>query len=237
MIRSFFSIPFLRIGQSSRMWFTPEDIADVLGLSKQAVKKTAQKKGFDIARLHQYKSRYFKSDGAPLDNKLARHDRFGLDLLMHLIYKHNSEVGIDIRDWMTAQISNLCLDGFTSLYNYNLDIVYRRAIASYVCESDSYTDIVKDRYGKKLRKRGMECFAEKKWTIEDLANPDYYVNRVEITTVRALDLAIHLLSVYLPVPKTHEEIFVLLGLDVKKGSYTDTQKENLIQWLSEKEKE
>jgi len=237
MIRSFFDIPFLRIGQSSRMWFTPSDIASVLRLSKQSVKKTATHKKFDVARLHQYDAEFLKSDGKIIDNREVRHDRFGLDLLMYLVYKNNPVGGEDIRAWITTQISNLCLDGFTSLYNYNLDIIHRRALASYVCGASNYIDIVRDRYGRALRRRGMECYPGSDWELEDLANPDYYVSRVEITVIRAIDLAIHLLSIYHPVERTHDELFVLLGFDKERGTYLPAHVEDLIQWLESKEKE
>lgn len=237
MIRTFFDIPFLRIGNSSRMWFSLKDIARVLKLSKQSVTKTASREEFDAVRLHQFDVDFLTATGEMVENKDVRHDRFGLDLVMYLVYKNNLPMGADIRAWIISQISNLCLDGFTSLYNYNLDVMYRRSITSYVCACDSYAGIVRERYENCLDERGMEFAPGYEWTAEDLANPDNYIDRAEITIVRAVDLAIHLLATYSPIRKTHDEIFILLGFDKEKGAWGSQQSEDLVQWLDTKEKE
>lgn len=224
MLKRFFNAEIIRTSQSAEMYFTRKSISTMLGLTEKTIEM----------RLKRLK--YESLKGLRYDGKYAGRKHFykyGLDAVLAMIFTLRAddhrrvERYAEIVDFITSHISNLCFDGFTSLQGYYLPLECRRAILAHVCGVEKYTDIVTARFDpaasyKGSMLRNLHC------TSDLLSQPEVYVTRSEVTRVKALDLAVHLLCTYL-VDMPAADLLAQLGIDTARGApYTEQDKLNLI---------
>jgi hypothetical protein len=62
-------------------------------------------------------------------------------------------------------------------------------------------------------------------------NPEAYINRYEVMQIKAIDLAVFLLCEY-TVKSTPRALLKRLGIDPKKGEYTEKDQEEVLNFLS-----
>lgn len=224
MLKRFFSAEIIRTPQSSEMYFTRKSISAMLGMTEKTIENRLKRLKYESLKGLRYDGKY----------KGRKHFfKYGLDAVLALIFtlraddERRVERHAQIVDFITSHISNLCLDEFTSLKGYNLSLDCRRAILAHVCGVECYTDIVAARFDpdapyKGSMLRNLHC------TPELLSQPEVYVTRAEVTRVKAVDLAVHLLCTHLvdiPAPV----LLTQLGIDTARGAdYTEQEKINLI---------
>jgi len=236
MAKKFIKLPFIHIGSSAKAWITLRDLADYLEMGETAVR-----------------NKVLYSDAAPFRSirprtneviKAARRagfmgkpatQYFDLDFALAACFAMSHEPARKMRDQVIYILNNLFHDGFVALKNYNLDVKTRRAITAYVCGVDHYLDIVKDRWDKYDQCRGT-CLAPMEVTEQKLVIPDYYMDRGEITKVKAIDLAIHLLLTHCHVAEDSyhsalEQILGIIGVNLEAGNVSPAQQSKLAKWV------
>jgi|11_taG_2_1085331.scaffolds.fasta_scaffold05202_4 hypothetical protein len=220
MLKRFFSAEIVRTAQSSEMFFTRKSISLMLGMTDKAVER----------RLSRLKYKYatgLKYDGAYEGRK--HFFKYGLDAVLALIFtvpaddSRRADRYTAIIDFITAHMGNLCLDGFSSLKGYYLDLQCRRAIIAHVCGVDSYTDIVHARFNARAPYKGT-MLRDRHCTPALLIQPEVYITRAEVTEIKAVDLAVHLLCKHC-VDTSPAELLLSLGIDTARGAdYTEYER-------------
>jgi len=235
MIKDFFGIPYYRIGESTRMWFTIVDIARRLGISLEDVAKFQKNRIFETIRIKDYKDQLSHIPEAAMASS-SKAGEYTLDLILGLLYTVENERSIEMRDWIIHTINNLCYDGFVSASNWHLDLNYRRAIACKVCDEENYLGVVYSRYARAKRSRGT-LLSPSEVNVTTLSNPDHYLTRQEIGRIKALDLGIHLILQFTGSESEEQTLALLsmVGVDVEKGVVTQDQHKKLLTWIRKNE--
>lgn len=228
MLKRFFNAEIIRTPQSAEMFFTRKSISLMLGVSQKMIEKRLSRLKYESLKGLRYDGQY----------KGQRHlYKYGLDAILSLIFtlhaddQRRLERYQGIIDFITSHISNLCFDGFTSLQGYYLPIDCRRALISHVCAVE-YTNIVLTRFDpnapyKGSMLRNLHC------TPELLSQPEVYITRDEVTQIKAVDLAVHLLCTHL-VDMPPQSLLEQFGVNITKGQdYTEQEKLNLIAYIKQ----
>lgn len=234
-MKKFLSLPFLNITTSSKAWITSRDLAAYLEIGEQALR-----------------NRVLYSDSAPFRSirpktneiiKAAKRasftDRpsrqyFDLDFALAACFRMSHEPARKMRDQVVYVLNNLFYDGFVSTKNYHLSLKIRRAITAYVCGVDHYYDIIKTRWDIEDQCRGT-TLAPVEVSVEKLCIPDYYLERSEISQVKAIDLALHLLLTHCYVEDKDSALMDLLGIigiPMDAGICTDAQTSEISKWVA-----
>lgn len=241
MIKDFFGVNFVRVGESSRLWFSHIDIQERFF------------SGLRGSQGSQFKLKMYASAAAPFrtmyantrDLRISENEEFSegrkrkllhdLDYLMAALYSASTEDTRKVRDWIAYQINSLCFDGFTTLTPYSLPKETRLALTALVCGVPHYLDIVRERYDGTDLARGLNK-APIHVTFEDMLVPDNYLKRDEISQIKALDLAITLLTRYVLKDEAQQaELYKLIGIDNSMGKVEDTHLQELTEWLKVQE--
>ncbi len=238
----FLDIPAIRVANSSRLWFTNSDIAQRLAIGADALKtRMVGSEAGAYRRLKLRKDIVWSSASPDLvaryGDKLHEHlsaGLFDMDYLLSAAFSLPTREAKSFRDWIVYVLNGLAYDGFTSLRNYHTPIETRRALTAYVCGADTYIDIVKRRWNPAEFTRGT-TLAPAEVTIDKLCIPDYYIDRAEVTRIKALDLAISLLTEYTSL--AIDEICSIIGISASAGSYTPTDAEALRTWVEARHNE
>lgn len=227
MLNRFFNAEIIRTSQSSEMYFTRKSIAQMLGLTDKTVETRLEK------------LRYKSLKGLRYDHKYTGRKhffKFGLDAVISLIFTlkaddHNRlERYAEIIDFITSHIGNLCFDEFTSLRGYYLPIDCRRAIIAHVCGVDKYTDIVSARFDPNAPYKG-SMLRNRHCTPRLLVQPEVYVTREEVTKIKGIDLAVHLLCTHL-VATPAPVLLAQLGIDAERGlDFSDEEKTKMLEYI------
>jgi len=233
MIKDFLGIPFTRIGESARLWFRHDDIANHLHIGKTALwenmleSRAAPYRSL-FADMRDLRIRLSKTPSPVKQNSQAL---FDVDYLLAAVFLMSSKDARKIRDWVAYQINSLCYDGFTALKPYSMPPVLRLAVTAKVCEVDHYLDIVRSRYDATDNARGTNKGVND-LEFKDLLNPDNYLKREEIRIVKAIDLAYTLLTTHLLKTEAQQEALLnLLEIDVLCGTITEDNLQDLSEWL------
>jgi hypothetical protein len=228
MLKRFFSAEIIRTPQSAEMYFTRKSISSMLGMTEKTIERRLSRLKYESLKGLRYDGKY----------KGRKHFfKYGLDAVLALIFTLPADDErrviryAQLVDFITAHISNLCFDEFTSLKGYHLPLDCRRAVIAHVCGVEKYTDLVLARFDpaapyKGTMLRNLHC------TPELLSQPEVYVTRTEVTRVKAVDLAVHLLCTHL-VDTPAPVLLAQLGIDTSRGvDYTEQEKLNLIAHIS-----
>jgi hypothetical protein len=228
MINKFFGGKVIRTPHSADMYFDREAMCRTLGIKEPALDKRLSKFKYESAK-------GLRFDG--VRGIRAVWCKYGLDVLIGLVFSSSTpeerqrERYARIIDFVTGHINNLCFDGFANLTGWSLPIEQRRAIMAHVCGVDHYLDIPLDRievgadyHGSLLR--NYHC------TPENLAIPEVWITRQESTKIRAIDLAIYLISEHLAVNKSTDELLHSYGIETKMGVYTDDDFSNVVEQIT-----
>lgn len=224
MLKRFFSAEIVRTAQSAEMFFTRKSISAMLGISEKAVEHR-------LSRLKYERVTGLKYDGQYEGRK--HFFKYGLDAVLALIFTVKAddtrrvERYQQIVDFLCSHMGNLCFDEFTSLKGYHLPLECRRAIIAHVCGVEQYTDLVLARFDPAAPYKGT-MLRDRHCTPDLLAQPEVYITRAEVTRVKGIDLAVHLLCTHL-VEITPAALLLALGVDIKRGAdYTEDEKLRLI---------
>lgn len=225
---TFFGIPVRRIPTTSRPWLAISDLGKALGKSNNAVLKRAAAHPLAPFR-------------TVVTGSLVKHNRtlsIDIEMFLALIFTEKTEQARPFREAVIRVLSNLANDGFVSDRNYHLPVDYRRAITAYVCGVNHYLDIVRERWDRDSDSYGsslspLEC------SVDKLCIPDYFLNRSEITQIKAIDLAIYLLvstcGTSEPTDDTtasmYEKLFDIIGVDLQSGQQTAHQEQALADYV------
>ena len=120
-----------------------------------------------------------------------------------------------------------------SVKNYHLPVEVRRAITAYIVGVDHYYDIIKTRWDLTDQCRGT-TLAPAEVSVEKLCIPDYYLDRGEITKVKAVDLALHLLLTHCHVEDKDsalEDLLGIIGVSMDAGICTDARTSDISKWV------
>lgn len=220
MLKRFFSAEIVRTAQSSEMFFTRKSISRMLGMTDKAVERR-------LTRLKYKHVTGLKYDGAYEGRK--HFFKYGLDAVLALVFtvpagdQRRKERYTELIDFISSHIGNLCFDGFTSLKGYYLDLQARRAIMAHVCGVDNYTDIVHTRFDVDAPYKGT-MLRDRHCTPALLIQPEVYITRAEVTQIKAVDLAVYLLSTHC-VDISPADLLLSLGIDTARGAdYTEYER-------------
>ena len=235
-------IPAIRVANSSRIWFTNEDIAKRLAIGADALK--ARMIGSEAGAYRKLKLRKDIAWTSASPDLVARygdklHEHltaglFDMDYLISAAFSLPTGEARAFRDWIVYALNGLAYDGFTTLRNYHTAIEIRRALTAYVCGAESYLDIVKRRWTPAEFTRGT-TLAPAEVTIDKLCIPDYYIDRAEVTKIKGLDLAIYLLCEYSSLDI--EQICSIIGVSLSAGIYTEEDAASLRAWVEARHNE
>jgi len=230
------NLPFINITTSSKAWITLSDLAAYLQIGEQALR-----------------NRVLYSDSAPFrtirpkTNELIKAARranfrakphrqyFDLDFALAAAFSMSHEPARKMRDQVVYIVNNLFYDGFVSVKNYHLPLETRRALTAYVVGVDHYFDIIKTRWDITDQCRGT-TLAPAEVTKKKLCIPDYYLERGEITRVKAIDLALHLLLTHCNVEDKDSalvELLGIIGVSVDAGICTEAQTADISEWVAQ----
>lgn len=238
----FLDIPAIRVANSSRIWFTNEDIAKRLAIGADALKaRMIGSEAGAYRRLKLRKDIAWTSASPDLvaryGDKLHEHltaGLFDMDYLLSAAFTLPTQEARTLRDWIVYALNGLAYDGFTTLRNYHTPIEIRRALTAHVCGAESYLDIVKRRWNPAEFTRGT-TLAPAEVTIDKLCIPDYYIDRAEVTRIKGLDLAIYLLCEYSSLDI--EQICSIIGVSLPAGTYTEEDAASLRLWVEARHNE
>jgi hypothetical protein len=236
-MKKFLTLPFINITTSSKAWITLADLATYLEIGEQSLRR-----------------RILYSDSAPFrtirpkTNELIKAARrssftgrpnrqyFDLDFALAACFSMSHEPARKMRDQVVYIMNNLFYDGFVSTKNYHLSIEVRRAITAYVCGVDHYYKIIEARWDPTDQCHGT-TLAPLEVSVEKLVIPDYYLERAEISKVKAIDLAIHLILTHCYVEDKGSALVDLLGIigiTVDAGVCGAEQTSNITEWVKER---
>ena len=225
MINKFFGGDIIRSPHSADMFFDREALCRILGVTPQSLDNVIRRLKYDSAK------------GLIFDGDVGARTlwaKYGIDTLLGLVMSSASknmrerERFTQVVDFVSNHINNICFDEFASLRGWHLPLRCRRAIMAHHCEVDRYIDIPLKRivvgapYQGSYLRGGYHC------SPENLAIPEAWISRSDSTSIRALDLAVHLLHTYLLTDKPVEDILLSLDIDPERGDYTDEDNETLI---------
>lgn len=230
---TFLGVPFERVGQSARMWFKNSDLAQKFGIGAKVLANKMRNSdaspfralSVDIDDLRVYLAK----DRVRLEH--APEVRFDLDYYLAAIFTLPTESARHARDWVVSTLNKLVYDGFVALDLAPLDMKLQRALVAHVCDVEHYYAVACDRFDPADEARGTN-YSPKQLTEELLLTPDSYLTREEISTVKALTLAIQLLTMYRP-DVSLTALLNLYGIDAEALAGTDEQREQCHSWLRE----
>lgn len=228
----FLGIPYKRVGESARMWFRNSEIASAMGVGRRVLlskMKVSEAGPFRVLTLDISDLRMYAVRQTELDNNGMTEPLFEIDYLLAVSYLLPTESARRIRDWVNGYINRLVYDGFAYL-PFEQDARLTRAITAKVCESSNYYEIARDRFNPMDEAFGTN-YAPAQVTEDVYLNPDSYILRGEISRVKALSLAIHLLVSNNFVK--YEKLLRVLDIDVDKLAGGDEDAVSVKQWLRE----
>jgi hypothetical protein len=230
-MKMFMGLPFYTINTSSRAWFSLKDMAVALGVDEQYLTLRILKSDAGPFRSIRPRANQILKIGKNY-KKVTPSTFFDLDFALASAFTTTNTKAREMRDRITYYLNNLFYDGFVSLKNYHLDLKTRRAITAYVCGVDHYLDIVKDRWDSTDPCRGARIsFAEV--TLDRLVNPDYYLDRDEVTKIKAIDLALYLLDKNSST-SVYGDILDIMQVQREAGVITDEQNSDIALWVKDK---
>lgn len=235
-IKRFLGLPILTIGTSSKAWITLPDLAKHLELGEHSIKNRILFSNAAPFRMIRPRTNEFIKAAKRAKYRGVRRDKyFDLDFALAACFAMSHAPARKVRDQVVYILNNLFYDGFVSTKNYHLPLELRRAITAYVCDVDHYHDIIYTRFDGLDQCRGT-TLAPAEAVVEKLIIADYYLTRAEITKIKALDLAVHLLLTHCHIsPEERDsaltDILDTLGISREAGSQSDEQAANLRQWV------
>lgn len=160
---------------------------------------------------------------------------FDLDFLLASVFTMSHEPARKIRDQVVYILNSLAYDGFVSISNYHMPLEIRRSIVAYVAKVDHIHDVVRSRWDSTDVCRG-SALAPNELTIDKLSQPDFYLNRDELTHIKAIDLAVYLILNNCHIDKDKRDsaldgILDMIGIERAAGQVTDQQQADLIKWV------
>lgn len=220
MLEKFFGGDVYRIDLVSDMFFNMDSLAEISGIKKISVKKLLHEMRYSrVTNLKRGKR------GRP---SLKVESVYNLQSLLGLLFNVKTDTGKrdKIIKWLCATLNNLTYDEFVSLYGYRLDVKLRRAICAYVCNVDKYKDIALKRYAEDDVHKGTMLRGGLQFDTDLLCKPDVYIDRIEVISIRAIDLSVYLLCKHC-IDVTHAELLTMLGIDVSAGEFTQKDKKQI----------
>ena len=223
MLKNFFGINIYRFGDLSQMFFSQRDLAILLGMDKEMLNALLQS------------LRYSRAMSLPRGTK-GRPRRevanvFTLETLLGCIFnrRKKTENMEKVIHWVCDILSNLTYDEFVSLYGFRSELKLRRAIISKVV-GIKYSEIPLYRFDESDERYWGTIYRDQiKHFSPRVRNPDSYINRQEVTKVKALDLCIYLLQEY--TSKTEEEILDFIGININDGEFTEEHKQEIKDYV------
>jgi len=239
MAKSFLNIPYITIGASSRAWIKIKDVARHLDLGERHLRDRILFSNAAPFRAIRPRSTDFLKmidKGSPFAK--PREDikqYFDFDFLLAAIFTMSHEPARKMRDQVVYILNSLAYDGFVSLKNYYQPLEIRRSIVAYVAKVDHIHDVIKTRWDSTDVCRG-SALAPNELTIEKLSNPDFFLNRHELTQIKAIDLAIYLIMSNCYIVKEDRDsaldsILDMIGIERSAGQVTDEQQTDLVAWV------
>jgi len=228
----FEGVPFVRIGQSMRMWFKCSDIAMKLGIGKKALLGRLRESDagpflavpVDIRDLRVYAKR---KEEVSHESGAAPEPLFDLDFFLAGAFSLANPPCRGVREVVCDALNKLMYDGFVSLPFKTAPDLYR-GICAFVCEEQDYHEIARSRFDPSDEARGTK-YAPAKLTTEILTAPESYMTREEITCVRALELAFYLLLKHGVSETKVNKIIAQCGVNL----CDDSKRESVSAWLVE----
>lgn len=236
MAKKFLTLPFINVGTSAKAWITSHDLADYLEMGESALRnKVLYSDAAPFRTIRPRTNEMVKAVRRAAFRGKPSRQYFDLDFALAACFAMSHEPARRMRDQVIYILNNLFHDGFVALKNYQLPTSARRAITAYVCGVDHYLDIVKDRWDKYDQCRGTSL-APAEVTEEKLIIPDYYMDRGEVTKVKAIDLAVHLILTHCYIEEDSydsalEQILGIIGIQLEAGTVTQAQHSKLAKWV------
>lgn len=237
-MKRFLNLPFINITTSAKAWIQLSDLAAYLKVGEHKLRtKLVTSNAAPFRMIRPRTNEIIKSARRGNFNAKGRNAQyFDLDFALAACFSMSHEPARKMRDQVVYILNNLFFDGFVSTKNYHLDVELRRAITAHVCGVDHYYDIVKTRWDSTDQCAGT-ALAPVEVTPEKLATPDYYLERSEVTAIKAIDLALHLLVEYCTDDADDKvsalnELLDIIGVDRSAG--VDDAKNNpseTLRWV------
>lgn len=230
---TFLSTPFVRIGESARMWFLNSDIATRLGIGKKALvdrMRAGDAGPFNMVPVDVKDLRVFAKRDVELNRSGQRGEPYvELDYFLAAAFSMATEQAHEVRDFVSRTVNTLMYDGFVSLA-FEVDENLRRALCAFVCGSDNFYAIAKDRFDPTDEARGTN-YAPTQLTEQLLVSPHSYMRREEITRVRALELGLHLITTHGLYKKEANSFLISCGINVLAMCGTEQDRDTVSEWL------
>lgn len=220
MLKNFFGADIYRVDLVSDMFFNLDSLSNLSGVKKLSIKKLLYELRYSrVTNLKRGKR------GRP---QVKVEAVYNLESLLGIIFnkKIQTEKRKKVIKWICATLNNLAYDEFVSLHGYMLDIHLRRAVSAYVCNVDKYKDIALKRYAEDDVHKNSMLRGGLQYDYDLLRNPDVYIDRIEVISIRAIDLSIYLLCKHC-IDVTHEELLIMIGIDVSAGEFTQKDKNEI----------
>lgn len=224
-MNEFLGVPFIRLGESARMWFKSSEVSKALHVGKAVLEKTlAEGKATPFAAVQ------LPASHPSVDKKAGVAQFYDADYLLAAAYHFNTAPARQLRSWLVYTLSNLAADGFVTLQNYKTPPELRQKLIAHLCGVEHYFDIVWERFDPSHPSHGTNL-APADCNIEALCNPDNYISREELTRLKALDLAIYLLDKHFSV--STDSVLQLINVVAREA--TEEDRAALFEWLSAQE--
>ena len=221
-----FGLGYTMFNNSSKMWFIKRDLCTYFGVSQEKLRDALEDSQIcvevcvfsthEIVRLF---NESIKESGVPMKSVHRFEEFHGLETVFFILYTLgvNTKPVVLMRKYFNQVFSDLIYDGFASLYNWNCELNIRRAIASKICGTEHYKDIMEQRFDPSHHALGSLVHTSKA-IIGNEANPDVYITRDETTQIKKVDQAIsHLSEVF---NLSEEKLLEMLCINPQSGIMT-----------------
>jgi hypothetical protein len=233
-MKKFLSLPFINVTTSSKAWVTLSDLAIYLEMGDQALRnRVLYSDAAPFRTIRPKTNELIKAAKRANFQRKPNRQYFDLDFALAAVFSMSNQPARKMRDQVTYVLNNLFYDGFVSVKNYHLDVEKRRAITAFVVGVDHYYDIIKARWDLTDQCRGT-ALAPVEVSVEKLCIPDYYLDRAEVTKIKAIDLAMHLLITHCYVEDKDsalDELLGIIGVSLDAGICTDAQTSDISKWV------
>jgi hypothetical protein len=236
MAKKFLKLPFINVGSSSKAWIKIRDLAAYLEMGETALRnKVLYSDAAPFRTIRPRTDELIKAAKRAAFRGKPHTQYFDLDFALAACFAMSHKPARVMRDQVIYILNTLFHDGFVSIKNYHLEADVRRAITAHVCGVDHYLDIVTDRWDIYDQCRGTGL-SPAEVTLEKLCIPDYYMDRGEITKVKAIDLALHLILTHCyreedSYDSALEQLLGIIGVQLEAGTVTQEQQSNLSTWV------
>lgn len=227
MLTKFFGANVYRVDNLSDMFLPVKELAKILNVKDRTIRRM-------IEQCQEARVLSLPRGGQGQPTKDLR-NIYTLKTLLTLLFsthpEYTSEHNTKVREWVCTVVNNLCFDEFVSLYGYRLDEHCRRAIMTAVCGYTSHKDIVLKRFDFNVEYCNTILRGSKYSRLLYAKLPEAYIDRDEVKKVKAIDLAVFLLTKYL-LKESPQEFLACLGIPVSYGDFTEEDEQVIIKHLS-----